>query len=652
MILQIVVLILVLGIAFFHYTQGFFTAALSAICAIFAAVIALSYHETIVESFMAGGARNVAHAMVLLVLFAVVYLALRMLLDAAVPGQVRLLPLVDKIGAAVMGIIAGIFAVGIVAIAAQELPFGPSIAGYTRYDTHDDQATVPQGTGKQAATAGEYDVLKSDTPGVFDTDNRHTLYVDDWVVNIVNWLSGGGSLAGRQPLAAIHPDLLTELFGQRLGIEAGGVRVAVNSDSKQIHDVKLLGLYAIDSAVKADPEMKGWRKGFTQAQATGIEKAPPGSLLLVARVEFGRTAADIDKLVRVSPASVRLVAPTEAGGMPIDYYPLGTLQNAQTLFVNKLDDPLFLNVGDSNKAADFVFLVKRSGLLADPQKKSSMTIAPGVFIEVKRMVRMDLSGQTIHPAIDASPAVDVMRKTGVEAAPPPIAPPTVVASAPPTAAPAPMPTAPPTAAPPAPTAPNPAGHLNSPQSLVSPVGGNAMLDVTGVTQSSTLPFAIATGDQASKLSINLPGGDAILRNDRFLSLNVDVQESVDKLSAGSRPIKELMPADGQGIVVVAATVPNGTWAWADKADQFGLTDAAGTKYPPNGVWATVDDGGQKKFFARYSSNYALNSVAAQDGKVTGLWIAFDVPVGTEVNQLVLGSDKIADFPPVKVTTPP
>src|SRR5690349_3947975 len=113
MIFGILVILLVGVIAFFHFLQGFFSALLSAIFAIIAAVFAFSYHETIVESVLGGKMANSAHAIVLLAMFALIYLILRSLFDNMVPGNVRLPVAVDKGGAAIMGIVAGLFATGI-----------------------------------------------------------------------------------------------------------------------------------------------------------------------------------------------------------------------------------------------------------------------------------------------------------------------------------------------------------------------------------------------------------------------------------------------------------------------------------------------------------------------------------------------------------
>jgi hypothetical protein len=142
MIYTVCLLLFLAAIIFFHYLEGLFSATLSAIFAIIAAVVAVGYHETIVESLLGGRFASESHALVLMVLFGATYLVLRLIFDRLIQGNVRFPVLVDKVGASVMGLIAGIFALGVVTIAVQEMPFGPDIAGYHRYAVAD--RTLPQ----------------------------------------------------------------------------------------------------------------------------------------------------------------------------------------------------------------------------------------------------------------------------------------------------------------------------------------------------------------------------------------------------------------------------------------------------------------------------------------------------------------------------
>src|SRR5215208_6218494 len=137
MIFSIIIIALVGGIAYYHYAQGFFSATISAIIAVVSAILAVSYHEPIVTSLLKGAAADYAIGMVMIGIFALSYIVLRTLFDKAVPGNIRLPVPVDRVGGAAMGLVAAVFSVGIFALAAQSMPFGPSIAGYSRYKLSD-----------------------------------------------------------------------------------------------------------------------------------------------------------------------------------------------------------------------------------------------------------------------------------------------------------------------------------------------------------------------------------------------------------------------------------------------------------------------------------------------------------------------------------
>ena len=74
MILSIVLILMIGIIAFFHYTQGFFSATISCMLVVISAVLAVSYDETVVELVLKGKAADVSHAMVLCMLFAIGYI--------------------------------------------------------------------------------------------------------------------------------------------------------------------------------------------------------------------------------------------------------------------------------------------------------------------------------------------------------------------------------------------------------------------------------------------------------------------------------------------------------------------------------------------------------------------------------------------------
>src|SRR5690242_17610193 len=99
MIFSLVALLLVAVIAFFHYVQGFVSAMFSAVIAIIAAAMAISFHEALTTALLRGYFADQATAITLISIFAVVYLLLRVAFDNLVPGNVRLPAIADKIGA-------------------------------------------------------------------------------------------------------------------------------------------------------------------------------------------------------------------------------------------------------------------------------------------------------------------------------------------------------------------------------------------------------------------------------------------------------------------------------------------------------------------------------------------------------------------------
>ena len=416
MILTIILVIMVLAVAFFHYTQGFFSATLSAMISILAAVLAFSYHEVIVESFLGGRFANAAHAISLIVLFAVIYFVLRYAFDTMVPGNVRFPVIVDKVGGAVMGLIAGVFAGAIVAITAQYLPFMPNVAGYARYTVDDGLVVVPaEAAGRRAMDSEVWDRLKTETPGKFEKGDEQAMFLpmDDIVVGTVSHLSDGGSLGWNQPLDETHPHFLQELFAQRLGIQTGASRVATSAA------VTSVDLFRVDSLERRDHEYKELRG---RPLETTPLKPNQNQLLLIVRMMLSRSATDKDGLVRFSPGSVRLVARQGSGADAewVNYYPIGTVDDAKFLYGSAPDDFLFIDSKSADRGADFAFLVDKAGF-AEGGQGGPMVVADGTFVEFKRMARQPLGGKEIQGpgAYKPSEKILVMRKKVVAQTPTP-----------------------------------------------------------------------------------------------------------------------------------------------------------------------------------------------------------------------------------------
>ncbi|HEX3357056.1 MAG TPA: CvpA family protein [Tepidisphaeraceae bacterium] len=600
MIFGIAILLLVLAIAYFHYAQGFFSATISAICTIVAAIVAVSYHETVINLLLKGAVANYAEAMVLCGLFALTYIILRVIADKAVPGNVLFPLMVDKIGAGVMGIVAGLFGTGVFVMAVQSMPFGPSIAGYARFTVVDREVNFP-GPGGRSQDSITDSEMKDPS---FDPAKVKGILVpvDDMVVSVVGNLSTG-ALSNDHPLAAIHPDWPTELFGERTGVQTGTKRVLLNLPGLQM--VNLQDVFKMDSVFEIDAEFHSVREGVNRdlqplvPEKGDTLKAAADQTLLVVRVSFGTDAGDEDNKVRVSCGAVHLVGWKDQGGTRAytDYNPLGTLENANVLFRNKPDDPIVLQSG---KSADFVFQVNRDDVFKDPNPKTKEAdIKNGVFVGVKRMAQLDLSGRTVKGPPNLSKDVEVIRKPLPQAEHLPKR-----------------------------------GENGDLQASVETVAGP--LDVTDITVNDKLFAAVNPGMyQGDQSNITFRSGVASMRQKKFAKLTVNPTDAVKMLGMGDNATTDLFVPDGKKMVQVVAKTPakGDAWAWAD-LNSFELLDASGTKYKPNGALAELKQTGQNKMVANYDADTPVQSVNKEDGRPGQVFMIFNVPTGTQITQIL------------------
>ncbi len=403
-IFAIIIIILVGAIAFFHYTQGFWSATISAIIAVIAAVLAVGYHETVVRTLLKGRMADYANGFALVAVFGLTYLILRTIVDKVIPGNLRLPVILDKVGAGAMGFVAAIFSVGVVAVAAQTLPFAPQIGGYARYAMTEQREAPIQVAGKtqyqEIRIAPQVDANMLDDEEA--TSTALFLPVDEWLVGFVSHLSDGGSLAGKRKLEDVHPAYLDELFAQRLGIQQAANHVATNAVKQQVQ---------VEGLFRAPPGIAQFDADIGTSRPGGkpVSYPPPkdGRMYLVVRVQFldGADGGKSPELVRFSPGSIRLVTRSEEKGAK-NHHPIGTVENGATLFTNRIDDFLFVGEGQS---ADLAFIVRADEVLEGKTNK----VKEGVFIEVKRLAREDLSGRTVESGIKPDKGVGVLRKTSV-----------------------------------------------------------------------------------------------------------------------------------------------------------------------------------------------------------------------------------------------
>lgn len=394
MVFSLLMVIIVVTVAYFHFAQGFFSAFLSLVMALVAAAIALGMFEPLVFKISQGKFSDESHGVMLCVLFALTYIILRAAFDKMVPGNVNFGSTPDKIGAALCGLIVGLLTAGIVAIATQTLPFGPSIGMYSRFGSLGNQ-NVNMGAVPNWARVGRSDItsqlVKHDEVLEPKLDPKKAsglwIAVDDFALGYLKMVSAG-SLAGDKKWTDEHADYPTELFAQRIGIQPGGLRTAYPVDGKS--NIEVRGIWKAPK--EGYPQIDGDDKDFRPAGYEFPEsKLTPGEgqTLVTVRVMV-HGVADTDGRVRFSLSSFRLFA----GGK--NYFPVAWLRDhdgPQAVF-QRADDFLFL---DKEKVIDLVFSVDTESLVGKdtPAEGTEVKVASGAFLEFKRLSRATLSGQEL-----------------------------------------------------------------------------------------------------------------------------------------------------------------------------------------------------------------------------------------------------------------
>ena len=410
MVLNIVLVLLILGVAYFHFSQGLLAATVSLFCAAVAAFMAFSYHESVVAAFSGGRMAAYANGIALCVLFAVIYVLLRFVTDNLIVGNARYPMALDKGGAAVVGLVAALFPAAIIALAAQELPFGATVAGYAPLPVEDTALRVPNQLSSQfKVERGDdvfaYDQLRvTDLTGTEAQEQRQSLWVpvDNWFLGLVAKLStpGSGSLAGATDFKAVYPDFKIAAFADRLGMQRSATQVALNIAGKEQVGVSNLfeltfgpgGQFPAAGIPQVDGDV---RDGVRDIPAT--LKPAAGKRLLVVRISFkNNDMADRGGLVRFSPATCRLVA----GGK--QFFPVGTLEST-TIVVNNLPDDFLL----ADRGADLIYQI-------DDDAIEGQSLVAGAFLEFKRFGRVPLDDKKLLVRINQDPSTFVLRKIPVQ----------------------------------------------------------------------------------------------------------------------------------------------------------------------------------------------------------------------------------------------
>lgn len=397
MIFSVLIIVIVLGVTYVHYLQGAFTAAISMACALAATLVAFGYFENLVNMTGQGGFADYVGGMSLIVLFAVTYAVLRVLADMLVPGNIALQLYVEKAGAVAFGFVAALLAAGTFAVGVQLMPMGAAVAGYAPFELEGERPVmVPAALTGQRRGLDTF-VYNEMTAETFTGEpSRLLLPADGLVLSLVK-MTSDGAFSGGQSFAAIHPDLPVEAFATRVGGETSGKKLILNT-AKQTN-VTFGGLYALSNTPTAlDTEVIDMRP----KKLNLTYKPAANEQLVVLRVSFSDAAADKDDYVRFAPAAARMVI----GGQ--SYYPIGTMENATHLGLNRIDDTIPVLLQSGFNGVDLVYALPKSA--ADALAKPLTDESAVRFAEIKLFGRIDLAAKKTEPYPGPSKTNKVLRK--------------------------------------------------------------------------------------------------------------------------------------------------------------------------------------------------------------------------------------------------
>jgi hypothetical protein len=320
--------------------------------------------------------------------------------------------------------------------------------------------------------------------------------------------------------------------------------------------------------------------------------------------------ADSDNLVRFAPASVRLVtAHRDEVSAEVQYqdnYPIGTLENGKTLYVDKIDDPLVVNLQNQDLGVDLVFLVNSADVVPD---SAGMHVAPGTFFEFKRLARIDLDDEVVTPDIKPDPDYTLMRPLLLNAAPPSRTPGKAQAGA---------------------------EAFPTPQAAKS-ASGPLDLALATVTWSDSLFTSIDCGPSAADGAVFADGVSGTLKKGRFESLTVDTTRTTAEMAASATARRYFDVPPGKKMLQIQAN-PAGDddWAWASKVSSFKVVGPSGEDYSPSGAWATVRRPDDKiSAVVKFDSESPVERVDKEAGKVINVTLAFIVPADVNSEGLEL-----------------
>ena len=311
MIATIILCVIVRGLAFYQvFKQNLFSAVIMAMLSLAAAMAAFDFYEILSEQLIKAGLKGYPpETGTFLGLFIITLLLLRLASDKLIKGNMKFTMLVDRIGSAVMGLMAGLIMAGMVALGFQLLPIPSKFLGYDRFP--DIERLSQPGA---VANTSDFENRLGSEKGLFP-------FADGLVFSLVKHASNYG-FAGSTPLSRFHPDLPRELYLNRL---------LLNQESASRIE-----------AYQALTVSRAWvvKEPVSDAQTNQEVFLQPNETLLAVRIlinpgsgDKNPGARDADSKIRYVISNFRLIgySQDQPDQTNLIRYPLGFFQPAEAL---------------------------------------------------------------------------------------------------------------------------------------------------------------------------------------------------------------------------------------------------------------------------------------------------------------------------------
>ncbi|MEQ8317234.1 MAG: CvpA family protein [Phycisphaerales bacterium] len=341
MLFTIFALAAVLVFTWVWVIRGFFSAFLHLLCVLAAGTVAFAVYEPVTMLILGQAPdrgigtilRDTAHGISLGLSFAIALTIFRVVVDKAVPHNLKFNENIEYVGAGVCGLGTGIITVGFILMSLSMMRFGPDkpVQGLV---------FTQEGGGARGS------VVRNSSP--------FRPYVDEWTAGLYSWMSRG-SLATSQPLAKWHPGF-HEMGSAMRTTFAGQSRNASRPDEFNV--IQWYALGDIDRGGNISQLMRDrWQN--VQQRVIGLdgEEITNGYVAGVV-VEFDAQARELGGGAKIvlGNAQIRLVAEQGDTGYTRAFHPSAVISQADaeepTLarFRFDADETFIASVGGGAKA--------------------------------------------------------------------------------------------------------------------------------------------------------------------------------------------------------------------------------------------------------------------------------------------------------------